>query len=92
MKNKINTEAKTESMKPAISEVLPLVRDYYNKPGNGAGGSLHIVLDDGNISDGDVQFCLNDAKERGDNDGVSLAEKLLLMSKAQRKKLYILRK
>jgi len=31
---------------------------YYNTEGNGAGGSLHIVLDDGNLEDDSVRFCL----------------------------------
>ena len=35
--------------KPTILEVMPLVKAYYEKPENGAGGNLHIVLDDGNI-------------------------------------------
>lgn len=73
--------------KPTITEVLPLVRAYYAKPGNEAGGSLHVVLDDGNVSDDDVRFCLQQTREHGDADGVALAEKLLLMSRTQRRKL-----
>ena len=73
--------------KPTIPEVLPLVRAYYALPGNGAGGSLHIVLDDQNVDDADVQFCLDHARERGDEPGVTLATLLLAMSKTQRKKL-----
>lgn len=75
-------------MKPTIPEVWPMVIDYYGKPGNCAGGHLHIVLDDGNIDDDDVEFCLQSAKQNGDFDGVRLATKLLAMSKTQRRKLY----
>lgn len=75
-------------MKPTIPDVWPLVVAYYAKPGNGAGGNLHIVLDDGNVCDESVRFCLKEAKNKSDNDGVALAEKLLLMSKTQRKKLH----
>ena len=73
--------------KPTIPEVLPFIKDYYSKDGNGVGGSLHIVLDDGNIDDDSVKYCLGCAKKRGDIDGVKIAETLLLMSKTQRKKI-----
>lgn len=73
--------------KPTVPEVLPLVRAYYAKPGNGAGGALHVVLDDYNVGDDNVQFCLDDARALGDDDGVALAKVLLRMSKTQRLKL-----
>jgi hypothetical protein len=75
------------TMKPTIPEVAPLVRAYYEKPGNEAGGALHVVLDDCNVDDGSVRFCLTEATERGDADGEALARKLLAMSKTQRRKL-----
>ena len=37
---------------------------------NITGGSLHIVLDDGNNSDDSIEFCYNYAKERGDVAGM----------------------
>ena len=73
-----------------ITEALPLVRKYTARPGNGAGGALHIVLDDGNVTDGDVKFCISHAREMGDSEGERLAEILLSMSKTQRKKLAVL--
>jgi hypothetical protein len=75
------------SDKPTIPEVAPLVRAYYAKPGNGVGGSLHIVLEDSNIDDDSVRFCRKYAEERGDSDGVALADILLRMSRTQRGKL-----
>lgn len=77
--------------KPTVPDVAPLVRAYYALPLNGAGGSLHIVLDDGNVSDGDVEFCVARAEERGDEDGAALARVLLRMSKTQRRKLVALK-
>lgn len=74
-------------MKPTVPDVLPLARAYYAKLGNGAGGSLHIVLDDGNVTDGDVEFCEERARERDDEDGVALAQVLRRMSKTQRAKI-----
>lgn len=79
-------------MKPTVPEVLPIVRAYYAKPGNLAGGSLHIVLDDGNVGDDCVEFCEKEATERGDDDGVALARILRRMSKTQRHKLFMLPK
>lgn len=73
--------------KPTIPEVLPLVRAYYAKPGNSVGGSLHIVLEDYNVADSNVEWCRTNAWEKGDKDGVALAEMLLLMSRTQRRKL-----
>lgn len=72
--------------KPTVSEVLPLVRDYYKD--NHIGGCLHIVLDDGNISDSDVKYCLEYSKQQNDSRAIKLAELLLQMSKTQRKKIY----
>lgn len=75
-----------------IETAITMARAYYNKPGsphcNAVGGSLHIVLDDGNIHDGDIEFCIEWAKDRNDQDGVALGEYLLTLSKTQRKKLY----
>lgn len=74
-------------MKPTCPEVAPMVRAYYGKPGNEAGGALHVVLDDCNVDDASVAFCVNEAIEQGDADGEALARKLLAMSKTQRRKL-----
>lgn len=79
-------------MRPTVPEVLPLVRAYYAMPGNGVGGNLHIVLDDANVDDGSVHFCINAAREAGDTEGVKLGEVLLAMSKTQRRKLHTARR
>lgn len=73
--------------KPTTREVLPIMRAYRDKPDNGVGGSLHIVLDHGMVDDGDIEFCRNQALRTGDTDGVQLADLLLRMSKTQRRKL-----
>lgn len=79
-------------MKPTIPDVYPFVLAYYAKPGNSVGGNLHLVLEDGNVSDRDVAYCREIALERGDADGADLAERLMGMSKTQRRKLYLARK
>lgn len=73
--------------KPTVPEVLPLVNAYYAMPGNGVGGSLHVVLEEGNVRDGDVEFCRQIAIDDDDPEGVVLAEILLRMSRTQRLKL-----
>lgn len=75
------------SNRATVPEVAPLVRAYLAKWGNGAGGSLHIVLSDGNIRDGDVLSCLECAARAGDEDGVRLAVLLAHMTKTQRAKV-----
>lgn len=54
---------------------------------NPAWGSLHIVLDDGNINDSSVKYCFEHARDVGDIEGARLAEVLLQLSKTQRLKL-----
>ena len=70
-----------------IPEVLDRFARYYALPGNGAWGSLHIVLDDGNVDDSHVAFCQNNAHERGDTEGEQLAMILAMMTKSQRSRL-----
>lgn len=67
-----------------------MMRKYAALPGNSVGGSLHIVLDDGNVDDDSVRHCIEWARERADLAGVELGEMLLRMSRTQRKKLSIL--
>ena len=73
--------------KPTVPEVLPIVRHYCGLPGNGCGGNLHIVLDDKNVRDSDVQFCLVQCEEKEDLEGAELCSLLLRMSTTQRLKI-----
>ena len=77
--------------RPTIPDVLPLVRAYLAKEGNICGGSLHIVLEDGNVADCDVTFCIEWAREHGDPEGEKLGQLLLTMSRTQRLKIRRLR-
>lgn len=74
--------------KPTVPEVMPLLRKYAAKPGNSAGGSLHIVIHDGNVDVDSVLYCIKFARERADRDGVELGGILLRMSLTQLRKLY----
>lgn len=74
-------------MKPTVPEVLPLMREFQTKKGNEVGGVFHIVLDDGNVENSHVEWCLERAKEEGDELAIRLGELLMKMSKTQRLKL-----
>lgn len=78
-------------MKLTVPEVAPLVRALYARPGGEAGCCLHVVLDDGNVKDDQVRFCLDEAGRKGHPDCAELASKLLEMSKTQRLKLRSIR-
>lgn len=73
--------------KLTITVVLPIINAYVAKKGNGVGGNLYIVLSNKNILDEHIEFCLNQAEEKNDADGVNLARVLLKLSKTQRLKL-----
>ena len=74
--------------KPTVPEVLPIMHAYRDKPGNNVGGSLHSVLEDGNVDAASVRSCRERAEQNGDADGVALADLLLQMSQTQRRKLH----
>lgn len=68
---------------PPLDRIQELVRAYYAIEGNEAGGSLHIVLDDGNKDRESVEFCVGYARENGDAAGEWLARAILLLSDSQ---------
>lgn len=70
-----------------MPEVAGWVREYYRLPGNSVGGSLHVVLDDKNVEDSNVEFCRRYAIAEGDVEGERLAQTLATMTRTQRLKL-----
>lgn len=71
--------------RPTIPEVLDRFVAYHAD--HGAWGSLHIVLDDHNVDDHSVEFCIQWAQNHQDSEGELLGRILLRMSKTQRLKL-----
>jgi len=71
--------------KPVIPEVVDRFRAYHDE--HPTWGSLHIVLDDGNVEESHVAFCVSWAIEHDDWEGANLGAVLLRMSKTQRRKL-----
>jgi hypothetical protein len=74
--------------KPSITpELIARIQAYWNLPGNGVGGSLHVVLDDGNVEDVQVRGSRDSALGKGDAEGAAILDVLLTMSRTQRTKL-----
>jgi hypothetical protein len=71
--------------RPTVPEVVEMAKRYYAKPENSVGGSLHSVLEDENTEDISVEGAREFAVERGDADGVELADALLAMTRTQRR-------
>jgi hypothetical protein len=69
-------------------KVLRRAHEYYNLPGNDLGGSLHVVLDDGNVEGQHVLFCMDRASDEGDSLGEVLARELLCLDEAERQWVY----
>lgn len=81
------TAAQQPIAKPTLDFARKIIDAFYQMEGNICGGSLHIVTDDGNVETHHVEFCLNYARERGDQDGIFLAQLLLQFTQAERETL-----
>jgi len=64
----------------AVESLIQSCQKYYDKPGNGVGGILHIVLDDENVDDENIKYCLGQAARKDDIPAVKIASELLGMS------------
>ena len=78
-----------EKVKPTSRQLIAIVDDFYEIEGNGAGGCLHIVLDDLNLEKHNIEFCLNYAKERNDEEAINLAKILLLYTEKELKNILV---
>lgn len=65
----------------SMRAVLKLCVEWYAIPGNECGGCLHIVLDDDNVGDGDLSWCLERTK---DERAIAIIEGLRRLSIMQR--------
>lgn len=77
----------TTTPRPTIAFMRGIIGAFYELPGNTCGGSLHIVLDDFNTEDEHVEWCRNHAQEKGDVDGVYLAELLQKFTEQERNEI-----
>lgn len=64
-------------------DVDRLIEAFYKLPDNGAGGRLHIVLDDNNWERESIEWCMSEARKIGDRPAIALAAKLLTLTDQQ---------
>lgn len=70
---------------PVSQANLERFQAYYDV--NPAWGNLHIVLDDENIKDDHIEYCIKRCVDHGDGAGCYLGNLLLKMSESQRLKI-----
>lgn len=73
---------KCKYFKPQMDELLSCCKRLYQLPGCGAGGCLHILLDDNNYRDSDLEFCRQYCSEHAEGEERELAMKILDMYSA----------
>jgi hypothetical protein len=74
-----------ENLKPFL---CVFIKYYYDALGNSRGGTLHIVLYDGNIDKDFISTCRIFAREEGDSFGIFLCDLLELFSEDELEELY----
>ena len=73
--------------RPTVPEVQPLADRIRASPGGAVGCCLWISLENGNMTDADLRYCLQNAQENCHPDCELLARLLLLMTGTQRSKI-----
>lgn len=77
-----------------IEEICKLVKYLYDDLREMCGGLLHIVLDDGNVEDGHIQWCIDycnreENADRHDKDVcIEIAQRMLKLSYTERMLIY----
>lgn len=91
---KVTPEEKSEHMCKYCDEKMKrLVKKsnrLYERPGWKSGGCLHVLLDDGNIDNDSINFCLSECKLHSPLDpaaieGIDICNSLLKMSISERR-------
>lgn len=67
-------------------ELSVLIREYCSIDGNLAGGNCHIVLEDTNIKDEHIHFCIKECITKNDKMGLFIMLTMLNMRKTARLK------
>jgi len=73
--------------RPTVPQVLPLVNQLYKTFEGGSGCCLHIVLDDNNINDHFIEYCLEIAEQKQHTFCQTICKLLLQMTLTQRHKI-----
>lgn len=70
-----------------VPDVIPFFRLYRRMPGHSCWGCLHMVLEDLNLSNADVEYARTWAQTKGDVFASALCLLLLEMTKTQRARI-----
>lgn len=76
------------SDRPTVPDVMPLVWALYDTEHGSCGGHLHITLDDGNIEDSNIEFCIREAAKENCEPCLTIGRLLQQMTKTQRSVVY----
>lgn len=88
LKEQIEHNKKATTGYKRIGKLANLIAEYYKKEGNGCGGNCHLILDDGNLEDSDIQFCIGYCAHANDNDGLAIMREMLSLNPEERQKVY----
>jgi hypothetical protein len=88
LKEQIEHDKKATTDYKRIGKLANLIAEYYKKEGNGCGGNCHLVLDDSNLEDSDIQFCIGYCAHANDNDGLAIMREMLSLNPEERQKVY----
>jgi hypothetical protein len=81
--NRMMHEIKLKDQKRLM--LLSLIEDYYIT--DGAGGTCHIILEDGNYKDSHINMCLKYSKEQNDFWGETIATLLTNFTEEEREEI-----
>lgn len=65
-----------------MEQIIELCKAYYKQ--NTTGGNLHIILDDGNVEQDNLDFCKKEAEKNGDTAGLEILKELQHMTELER--------
>lgn len=68
-------------------EIKILIKNYRSKPGNEAGGCLHLVLSDGNVDNSALKVCEDCAIKEHDEDGYAIITKMKMLKISERQEV-----
>jgi hypothetical protein len=71
--------------KPTLPEVRPIIDAWYARPENGAGGELHVILDDNNMERGFLIGTIAD--DHHTDEAKWICNVLLMLTPSQKRRL-----
>jgi hypothetical protein len=71
--------------KPTLPEVRPIIEAWYARPENGAGGELHVILDDNNMERSFLVHTI--ASDRHGDEAKWICNVLLMLTPSQKRRL-----